>query len=118
MGRKCLALWKLPGPDSSGPPAKIQHSLRVTGLARFFGQRLFSSHVVGTWQPDPGLFLHAAGTLGFSPDQCVLVEDSEVGLAAAAAAGMRALHFAPKGPVSDASFTRMAELVAILEKIA
>ena len=111
MGRKCLALWKLPGPDSSGPPAKIQHSLRVTGLARFFGQRLFSSHVVRTWKPDPGLFLHAAGTLGFSPDQCVVVEDSEVGLAAAA-------HFAPKGPVSDASFTRMADLAAIVEKIA
>jgi HAD superfamily hydrolase (TIGR01509 family) len=80
---------------SAGPPEKIRHSLGRTGLAPYFGERVFSSYVVGSWKPEPGLFLHAANALGFAPDRCVVVEDSHPGLIAARAAGMRAIHFAP-----------------------
>lgn len=86
---------------SAGPPEKIRHSLRLSGLAPYFGNRIFSSYEVGSWKPEPGLFLHAAHSLGFAPAECIVVEDSDPGLIAANAAGMRALHYAPEGPVSS-----------------
>ncbi len=108
---------------SSGPPEKIQLALRVSGLAPFFGERVFSAYAVQSWKPDPGLFLHAADALGFRPGQCVVVEDSEVGLAAAEAAGMHAFHYAPSGiPVVGAKshvvFGHMAELPRLLDALA
>ena len=105
---------------SSGPPEKITHALAVTGLAAHFGKRIFSSYVVGSWKPDPGLFLHAATAMGFAPEHCVVVEDSPVGLEAAAAAGMHALHYAPHGTaqVSDNTFSTMSALPALLQGIA
>ncbi|MES2584001.1 MAG: HAD-IA family hydrolase [Pseudomonadota bacterium] len=113
---------------SSGPPAKIAHSLALTGLAPYFGDRTFSAYTVGSWKPEPGLFLHAAATMGFAPEQCVVVEDSAVGLAAAAAARMRVLHYAPantlntlKGPAdttADNAFSDMSALPALLRGLA
>jgi len=102
---------------SSGPPEKIKHALTVTQLAPFFGERFFSSYIVHSWKPDPGLFLHAAATMGFAPENCVVVEDSPVGLAAAAAAGMQALHFAPslKTLKNMHTFSCMSELPLILQ---
>lgn len=82
---------------SSGPPAKIAQSLRLAGLADFFGDNVFSAYTVQSWKPEPGLFLHAASKMGFDPVNCVVIEDSEVGIRAALAAGMRALWFAPRG---------------------
>lgn len=82
---KCIA--------SSGPPAKIQQALEVSGLASYFGPCVFSSYDIGFWKPDPGLFLHAAQAMGFMPGQCAVVEDSDVGIQAAIAAGMKAFHY-------------------------
>lgn len=73
---------------SSGPREKIELSLTLTGLRKFFGDRLFSSHDVGTWKPDPGLFLHSARQLGVEPGACAVVEDSQPGVDAGIAAGM------------------------------
>lgn len=80
---------------SSGPMNKIRHALDLTGLARFFGQHIYSSYEVGFWKPDPRLFLHAATEMGGAPDCCVVVEDSPVGVAAAISAGMRAIQYLP-----------------------
>jgi beta-phosphoglucomutase-like phosphatase (HAD superfamily) len=102
---------------SSGPPEKIRQALTVTGLARYFGDRFFSSYTVGSWKPDPGLFLHVAAAMGFSPEHCVVVEDSLVGIEAAVSAGMRALHYAPsvKTARNPTTFSSMSELSAILQ---
>lgn len=81
---------------SSGPPEKIARSLRVTGLGRFFGARAYSAYVVNSWKPDPGLFLHAAAAMGVEPGECLVIEDSEVGVEAARRAGMRALVHCPE----------------------
>lgn len=80
---------------SSGPMGKIRHALDLTGLSKFFDKHIFSSYDVGFWKPDPRLFLHAAKQMGFSPDRCVVVEDSSVGIAAAVSAGMRAIQYLP-----------------------
>jgi HAD superfamily hydrolase (TIGR01509 family) len=82
---------------SNGPPSKMAHGLRVTGLAGFFGDNVFSAYDIGHWKPDPRLFLHAADRMGFAPAQCLVIEDSEAGLLAAKAAGMPALHYSPTG---------------------
>lgn len=107
---------------SSGPPQKIAHALKTAGLAHFFGDRVFSSYEVGSWKPDPGLFLHAAKVLGFQPNRCVVVEDSEPGLRAAGAAGMHALHYEPSGGTcgskSLASFSDMGKLPYLVRAIA
>lgn len=112
--QKCVA--------SSGPMDKISKALAVSGLAPYFGNNVFSSYLVGSWKPDPGLFLHAAQCMGFTPDLCVVVEDSEVGLHAAAAAGMRALHYAPhSGGDAEYSchcFQHMAQLPQLIEGLA
>lgn len=102
---------------SSGPLEKIKQALTVTGLARYFDERFFSSYIVGSWKPDPGLFLYAAAAMGFSPAHCVVVEDSPVGIEAAASAGMRALHYAPSAKTSGDTntFSSMSALPAILK---
>lgn len=74
---------------SSGPPEKIRQALAVTGLAAHFGANVYSSYDIGLWKPDPAIYRYVAADLGFSPEQCAVVEDSEVGVAAAADAGMR-----------------------------
>lgn len=51
--------------------------------------RVFAGDVVPKKKPDPAIYLLAARELGVDPARCVVVEDSEIGLAAARAAGMR-----------------------------
>ena len=107
---------------SSGPPEKIRHSLRLSDLAGYFGDRVFSSYEVGSWKPEPGLFLHAARALGFRPQNCIVVEDSAPGLLAAKAAGMRAIHFSPDGiesaMPSDDRISGLSELPALVKRTA
>jgi len=73
---------------SNAPIAKITHELTLTDLESFFGNRLYSAYEVGNWKPDPELFLHAAKAEGFSPADCIVIEDSTVGVQAALSAGM------------------------------
>lgn len=85
---------------SGGPISKIRHSLKISGLAPFFDDRLYSSYEIGSWKPEPDLFLHAARCMGFPPQQCVVVEDSDVGIQAAESAKMPVIHYNPDAPAS------------------
>lgn len=89
---------------SSGPLAKIRKALQVTGLSGYFGDHLFSAYDVNSWKPDPGLFLHASAVMGFKPEDCLVVEDSDVGIEAARAAGMSAVLYDPDGIYADEGF--------------
>jgi len=82
---------------SSAPQAKIQLALNVCGLASFFGSDVFSCYEIGAWKPDPAIFLHAAEAMNVTAERCIVVEDSDVGVAAAVAAGMRVLRYDPAG---------------------
>jgi HAD superfamily hydrolase (TIGR01509 family) len=84
-GPKCVA--------SSSSHERIRVSLESTGLIRFFEPNLFSAGDVRNGKPAPDLFLHAAGRLQVSPGECIVVEDSAVGVAAATAAGMTVIGF-------------------------
>jgi HAD superfamily hydrolase (TIGR01509 family) len=86
---------------SSGTHEKIRFSLSLTGLYPRFEGRIFSASDVSRGKPAPDLFLHAAARMDVSPQECVVVEDSAPGVAAALAAGMRVLAYS--GGVTPAS---------------
>ncbi|MEH0472057.1 HAD family hydrolase [Streptomyces sp. B21-097] len=86
---------------SSGSHERIRVGHRKTGLDRFFGEeRVFSSQDVGKGKPAPDLFLHAAERMGASPERCVVVEDSPLGVRAAVAAGMDVYGFTAMTPAA------------------
>ncbi|MGW1405010.1 HAD-IA family hydrolase [Streptomyces sp. NPDC002403] len=51
---------------------------------------------VGASKPDPEGFLKGAAELGFAAADCVVLEDSEAGIAAGRAAGMRVVGVGPR----------------------
>jgi beta-phosphoglucomutase-like phosphatase (HAD superfamily) len=84
-GPKCVA--------SSSAIDRIRTSLETTGLLQYFEPYLFSASEVRTGKPAPELFLHAAAKMRVEPRNCIVVEDSPVGVAAGVAAGMRVIGF-------------------------
>lgn len=53
-------------------------------------------------KPAPDLFLHAAGQLGLSAGECVVVEDAAAGIEAARAGGFRCVGLGPRERVGQA----------------
>jgi HAD superfamily hydrolase (TIGR01509 family) len=78
---------------SSSAPERIRHSLACVGLLDRFEGALFSATMVARGKPAPDVFLHAAAEMRAAPTRCIVVEDSVPGIAAARAAGMRAIGF-------------------------
>jgi len=103
---------------SSGPRKKIEHALKVTGLDKYFKDNIFSAHEVGSWKPEPGLFLHAANAMNVEPSNCYVVEDSLVGLQAANNAKMKCVYYAPeetaKSALASIQVKHMSELLGKL----
>ena len=82
---------------SSGSVAKMRRSLGLTGLLPLLEAQLYSATDVERGKPCPDIFLHAAAQMGHAPHACVAVEDTPTGAAAAKAAGMRCIGYAPEG---------------------
>jgi HAD superfamily hydrolase (TIGR01509 family) len=92
-GPKCVA--------SSSTHDRIRVSLETTGLLRFFEHSVFSASEVPQGKPAPDLLLYAAAKMGVQASDCIVVEDSAPGIAAARAAGMTPIGYV--GNVDDAS---------------
>lgn len=74
---------------SNGPKEKMTVTLKVTGLDKYFEeQKIFSAYDINSWKPDPGLFLHAADSMGFKPEETIVIEDTISGVMAANNAGI------------------------------
>ena len=78
---------------TSSHPERAHQSLRAAGLAERFGERVYTVSMVERPKPAPDLFLHAARAMAVDPRQCLVIEDSDLGIAAAQAAGMTAWQF-------------------------
>lgn len=78
---------------SSSDPARLRHTLGLTGLWPHFAPNVFSATMVKNGKPAPDLFLYAAERMDVKPRDCVVIEDSRAGVAAGRAAGMRVLGF-------------------------
>lgn len=110
---------------SSGTHQRIRHSLSLCKMLRYFeDSHIFSAQDVARGKPAPGLFLHAASSMGVEPENCVVIEDSAHGVSAAKAAGMPVLDYAggvtPAHKLDDAGayvFENMEDLPQIIEKL-
>lgn len=78
---------------SSGPENKIKLNLELTGLLPYFESKIFSCYAIQKWKPDPDIFLWAAETMGFKASECVVIEDSLIGLQAAIKGGFDVFGF-------------------------
>jgi len=77
---------------SGGTRRIVLASLEAAGLLGFFQPgHIFTADDVPLGKPAPDLFLAAARALGVGPEECLVVEDGQPGIVAAAAAGMRCL---------------------------
>ena len=72
----------------------VKNCLKLSQQCNYFTeQTIFTSQQVKKPKPAPDLFLFAAHTMGFQPEDCIVVEDSSTGTQAALAAGMDVLIF-------------------------
>ncbi len=104
---------------SNGGHEKIEQSLTLTGLIHFFDNR-FSVDDVEHGKPAPDLFLHAAKTMGYEPEDVLVIEDSRAGWEGATSAGMDVFVYAPHGEPSfscEKTFSDMRELYKVFESV-
>ena len=113
---RLAARWPL-GLASSSNRELIDLVLELAGLARFFRVTV-SSEEVPRGKPAPDVYLEAARALRVPPERCTAVEDSQNGIRAAKAAGMRVIaipnpHFPPGQEslaLADVTLGSLAEL--------
>lgn len=82
---KCVA--------SSSEPEWLETKLSITNLKKYFGDSVFHGKLVSKCKPEPDLFLFALKQLGWSADDCLVVEDSVYGVQAGRAAGLHVCGF-------------------------
>jgi HAD superfamily hydrolase (TIGR01509 family) len=99
---------------TNGPRAKVELTLGLTGLRPLLGERVFSAYEVGSFKPDPGLFLHAAQALGVPAAHCAVVEDSLPGVRAGLAAGMQVFCLHPRATTP----AELAERIVFIDGLA
>jgi HAD superfamily hydrolase (TIGR01509 family) len=101
---------------SQSPLARVQLSLQVAGLAGQFGEHIYVTSMVARPKPAPDIYLLAAERLGAAPAGCVVIEDSPASAAAALAAGMRVLGYAP-GPTAEAMRSSGATVIHSMDDL-
>jgi HAD superfamily hydrolase (TIGR01509 family) len=105
---------------SSGSKQRVALGLGLTGLLRHFEGRIFSADDVRLGKPAPDLFLLAARTMGVAPEQCIVIDDSPLGIEAGNRAGMITIGFSTLIPIerlagASAGVARsMYELIGVL----
>ncbi len=75
---------------SGGFRGPVVGSLEAVGIADLFDVIVTADDVVHS-KPAPDLYLRAMELLGVSPEECIVYEDSEIGMASARAAGISAV---------------------------
>ncbi|MDW5290465.1 HAD-IA family hydrolase [Formosa sp. PL04] len=106
---------------SSALESKMRLNLELTGLLDMFEGRLFSCYTIQKWKPDPAVFLWAAETMGFKPEECLVIEDSYSGVTAALAGGFDVfgytaddIHNQLKG-YPTLEFDNMNQLISLIQ---
>ncbi len=71
---------------TSAPPENVEFTLKLTQTEHFFTD-IVDSSMVTQGKPHPEVYLKAAATLQYSPDQCFVFEDAIKGIEAGKASG-------------------------------
>lgn len=111
---------------SGADRVKIDMQLEVTGLGRWFGDRVFSGMDQPRSKPAPDVYLAAAAALGIDASTALVVEDTVAGVTAGIAAGATVFGFSPDSPVATAPdalrtagatlvFSSMSELAGLID---
>lgn len=106
--------------------AQLETTLRklaLVGLSEYFPSgAVFSADEVPLGKPHPGVFLHAAASIGVRPEHCVVIEDSADGVKAALRAGMQVFHYRSgppalreAGTMPLASLGELPHLISVAE---
>lgn len=82
--KRCLA--------SNGEEDYVKYSLDMVGLLKYF-DATFSFSDTGVAKPAPDLYLLVAESMNVHPSRCIVLEDRDVGIEAALAAGMTTVGF-------------------------
>lgn len=91
-------LWKLKSRKirlaigSSSPKKQIKYVLNKLDIAHLFDSAVGAEDIARS-KPDPEVFLKAAAQLGVSPGECLVIEDSSLGVEAAKSAHMKCIGF-------------------------
>jgi beta-phosphoglucomutase family hydrolase len=87
--REFLAAQTVPlGVGTNAEPANVDFTLNGAGIRQYF-KAIVDGTQVPRAKPAPDVYLRAAELLGVAPANCIVFEDSPVGIQAARAAGMR-----------------------------
>jgi HAD superfamily hydrolase (TIGR01509 family) len=100
------------GVASSSPRERLERTLRRAGLLSEFDVTVAGDEVE-RGKPEPDMFLVAAERLGTDPADCVAIEDSPPGVAAALAAGMVTIAVC-RVPGTEASLAAAHRVVDVL----
>ena len=109
-----LAVLRLPWAVVTSADARLAEA-RLTA-AGITPPVLVTTDDIAAGKPDPAGYLRAAELLGVAPANCLVVEDADVGLEAARAAGMRSA--ALRGLDGDIRLTTLADLIPLLAEAA
>ena len=101
---------------------KVEMQLTQVGLMPFFEGRVFSGHEMPRSKPAPDVYLAAARHLNAPAAQCLVIEDTAVGVTAGVAAGATVWAYCPHPEGADALlqagarqlFSHMADVSALL----
>jgi HAD superfamily hydrolase (TIGR01509 family) len=77
---------------SSSPHEQIEYILNIFKIRHYFHATI-SGEDVDAGKPDPEMFIKAAGLVKCHPDNCVVIEDTCIGVTAAKRAKMKCIGF-------------------------
>ena len=75
---------------SSSPKQTIDHALRMCKIEHYCDYVVSGDQFVES-KPNPEIYLHAADILNVKPVECIVIEDSRMGIEAGRNAGMRTI---------------------------
>lgn len=79
---------------SNGSRKEVILRLKIAELAKHFDENIFSGMEVPNPKPAPDVYLAAAKSFNVTPDRCVVIEDSVLGVTAGIRAGMTVYGYA------------------------
>jgi HAD superfamily hydrolase (TIGR01509 family) len=84
-------------------------NLKLVDLHKYLEPNIFSASQVARPKPFPDVFLHAAKTMGYEPQDCLVFEDSIAGVNAAIAANMRVIGFVGGSHIDEKHSQRLVD---------